>query len=199
MDIGVLGGTFDPPHLGHLILAAEAVYQLRLNKVLFVVTPSPPHKQGWLISSIADRLQMVEMAIEQNNDFQISRVDVDRSPPHYAVDSMKILHHQYPHDSLFYLMGADSLRDLPTWHLAHEFVSSCDGIGVMQRTLDELELQDLEQKLPGLSAKVIWLSAPHFDISSREIRERVRMQAPFRYFVTEKVYHYILKKKLYQD
>ncbi|MGB9669138.1 MAG: nicotinate-nicotinamide nucleotide adenylyltransferase, partial [Anaerolineales bacterium] len=85
MEIGVLGGTFDPPHLGHLILAAEAIHQLRLSKVLFVVTPSPPHKQGWIISSIADRLKMVKMAIEQNNDFQISSVDIDRLPPHYAI------------------------------------------------------------------------------------------------------------------
>jgi nicotinate-nucleotide adenylyltransferase len=199
MDIGVLGGTFDPPHLGHLILAAEAVHQLKLSKVLFVVTPSPPHKQGWIISSIADRLKMVEMAIELNNDFQISSVDIDRLPPHYAVDSMHILHQQYPNDRLFYLMGADSLRDLPTWHLAQEFVSSCDGIGVMQRSLDDLEMQELEMKLPGLQTKIIWLTAPRFDISSREIRERVRNQAPFRYFVTEKVYRYIIEKKLYRD
>ncbi len=199
MLIGILGGTFDPPHIGHLILAAEAVHQLHLNTVLFVVTPFPPHKRGWLISPVEDRLRMVQLAIEQNADFQISRVDIDRPSPHYAVDSMNILRQQFPHDNLIYLMGADSLRDLPTWHQANQFLSRCDGIGVMQRSLDDLEMQNLEQQLPGIRSKVTWLTAPRFDISSREIRERVKMQAPYRYFVSEKVFQYIVEKGLYRN
>ncbi|MGB9586085.1 MAG: nicotinate-nucleotide adenylyltransferase [Anaerolineales bacterium] len=197
MRSGVLGGTFDPPHLGHLILAAEAVHQLKLSQVLFVLTPSPPHKIGWNITPVEDRLKLLEMAIMGNSEFQVSFVDIERLPPHYAVDSMNILHQNFPEQQLIYLMGADSLHDLPTWHRAKDFVEACDGIGVMQRTLDKLELRYMEEQLPGIDKKVIWLSAPRFDISSSEIRRRVKSGAPFRYFVPESVYQYILQNKLY--
>ena len=198
MPVGILGGTFDPPHIGHLILAEEAFHQLGLSRVLFVITPSPPHKQGWTISPLENRLTLVKMAIEDNPHFEISRVDIDRKPPHYAVDSMNILHQQFPQTDLIYLMGADSLRDLPTWHKANQFVESCDGIGVMDRHLNKFEMEDIQSKIPGIQSKVIWLTAPPFDISSREIRHRISVGAPYRYFLPQKVYQFIESEILYR-
>src|SRR5512143_3713267 len=113
--IGVFGGTFDPPHTGHLILAAEAQAQLDLERILWVLTPTPPHKPGQRITSTALRLEMLQAAIDGNPDFELSRVDLDRPPPHYAVDSVHLLRAAYPQAWLAYLMGGDSLDDLPTW------------------------------------------------------------------------------------
>ena len=117
MKIGIFGGTFDPPHMGHLILAEEACWQLQLDHVLWVLTPFPPHKKDRIISPVQDRLSMVQFAITENDRFKLSRVDIDRQPPHYAVDTVSILQQSSVNDEFYYLMGADSLIDLPTWHI----------------------------------------------------------------------------------
>ena len=151
-SIGIFGGTFDPPHLGHLILAAEARAQLGLDKLLWVLTPDPPHKQGQSIARIENRLEMVKLAIVDDPQFELSTVELTRPGPHYAVDTVQILARQNPGAKLVYLMGGDSLRDLPTWHRPAEFVSACQMIGVMRRPGDAVELPSLEKSLPGLTA-----------------------------------------------
>ncbi len=196
--IGILGGTFDPPHLGHLILAEEAFIQLELDLVLFLITPFPPHKTDIDITPLDHRLKMLELAIRDNTHFSISSVDIDRSPPHYAVDSLLILRGSYPEARIYYLMGWDSLCDLPHWYQPELFLMRCDGIGVMQRAINEASYCALEEKLPGIQQKVIFLNAPRFDISSREIRQRVERGLPFRYFLPESVYKYIQAQKLYR-
>ncbi len=110
MRVGVFGGTFDPPHLGHLILAAEALHQLRLERLLWVLTQDPPHKHGQMICPWEARFEMVRLATAGDPAFEISRVDIDRPGPHYAVDTMGILKRQLPQTDLFYLIGGDSLR-----------------------------------------------------------------------------------------
>jgi nicotinate-nucleotide adenylyltransferase len=147
LRIGIFGGTFDPPHLGHLILAAEASDQLGLDLLLFVLTPDPPHKQGQQISSMQDRLQMLQAAIAGNRAFSLSRVDIDRPPPYFAVDTVRLLAYDYPGADLIYLMGGDSLHDLPTWHTPQEFIEAVSGIGVMRRP-GTIDLSSLEPALP---------------------------------------------------
>ncbi|MFN3308071.1 MAG: nicotinate-nucleotide adenylyltransferase [Anaerolineales bacterium] len=196
--IGILGGTFDPIHLGHLILAEEALYQLRLDVILFLITPFPPHKTEQEITHLGHRLKMLDLAIESNPYFRVSRVDIDRQPPHYAVDSLEIIRKLSPQSKIFYLMGGDSLRDLPRWHRAEQFVHVCDGIGVMRRRIEGETFTDLFQPFPELQEKVVFLTAPQFDISSREIRNRVSLGLPFRYFLPPSVYAYILSQGLYQ-
>ncbi len=121
--IGLFGGTFDPPHIGHLILAAEMRAQLSLDRLLWVLTPDPPHKQGQLITPVEHRLAMVKLAISNNDQFELSMVDIDRPGPYYAQDSVKIIAKQNPGADLVYLMGGDSLRDLPAWHCPTELVA----------------------------------------------------------------------------
>ena len=141
--IGIFGGTFDPPHLGHLILAAEAYAQLGLERCLWVLTPDPPHKQGQSITPLKHRLAMLKLAIAGDPQFELSTVDLDRPGPYYAVDTVKILAAQIPGANLVYLMGGDSLRDLPKWHLPADFVDACHAIGVMRRPGDDIDLPDL--------------------------------------------------------
>lgn len=196
--IGILGGTFDPLHLGHLILAEEALFRLALDCVLFLLTPSPPHKTGQEITPLNHRLKMLELSIRDQPAFEISRVDIDRPPPHYAADSLLLIKEIYPQARVFYLMGEDSLQDLSHWHEPGRFLQQCDGIGVMRRVIDGDSLVELERMFPGIEQKVIFLKAPRFDISSREIRQRVAQGMPFRYFLPPAVYQYILRTGLYR-
>jgi len=197
--IGIFGGTFDPPHVGHLILASEARDQLHLDCTIWVLTPDPPHKQGKEISSIEDRLNMVQMAIEEDEAFSLSRVDIDRPGPHYAVDTAEILKDTYPERDLIYLMGGDSLEDLPKWYHAEKFLSTMDGIGVMRRPGDDIELSELFQALPELERKLNFVTAPLLEISAEQIRRRARQNRAFRYYLLPKIYRYIKENQIYHN
>jgi nicotinate-nucleotide adenylyltransferase len=197
-SMGIFGGTFDPPHLGHLILAAEARAQLGLERLLWVLTPDPPHKQGQSIAPLELRLEMVKLAIADDPQFEISSVELNRPGPHYALDTVQILAGQNPGVNLVYLMGGDSLRDLPHWHRPADFVSACHLIGVMRRPDDAVELGILEESLPGLTAKVRFVDAPLLEIAAHEIRNRIAEGRPFRYFLPEPVYKYIDSHGLYR-
>jgi nicotinate-nucleotide adenylyltransferase len=196
--LGVFGGTFDPPHLGHLILAAEAQAQLGLEKVLFVLTADPPHKRKKHLSPLKDRLAMVQAAIRGQKIFKLSRVDIDRPGPHFTADTMKLLAKEHKGKDLVYLIGGDSLRDLPDWERAQDFVDACTALGVMRRPRTRIPLDDLERALPGLSAKLEFVDAPLLEISSSEIRERVNSGGHFRYYVPRVVYDVIRKRRLYK-
>jgi nicotinate-nucleotide adenylyltransferase len=197
--IGIFGGTFDPPHLGHLILAAEARAQLGLERLLWVLTSDPPHKQGLAITPLEHRLEMVKLAIADDSQFELSSVEFTRPGPHYALDTLNILGGQNPGGKLVYLMGGDSLCDLPAWHRPADFVSACHMIGVMRRPGDTLDLSALEKILPGLAAKVRFVEAPLLDIAAHEIRRRVADKRPFRYYLPAGVYEYIGKHNLYRQ
>ena len=196
--IGLFGGTFDPPHIGHLILSAETHAQLDLDSLLWVLTPHPPHKQGLPITPLEHRLAMVELAISDNHRFELSTVEIDRPGPHYALDTVRIISEQNPSADLVYLMGGDSLRDLPTWHRSTDLVAALRFIGVMRRPGDSIDLPALEKIIPGLAAKVRYVNAPLLDIAAHEIRQRVFIGRPFRYFLPPEVYHYIVKHNLYR-
>jgi nicotinate-nucleotide adenylyltransferase len=196
--IGIFGGTFDPPHLGHLILAAEARRQLNLERVLWVVTPDPPHKTGRAITPLAARLKLVEAAICQDSQFEISRVEIDRPGPHYSVDTVRLLAQMYPLAELFYLMGGDSLHDLPGWIRPRDFLAALAGIGVMRRPQDFVDLPRLERVLPGIIARVHFVDAPLLEISSSSVRERVANGRHFRYFLPERVYTLVEEMGLYR-
>lgn len=195
--LGVFGGTFDPPHLGHLILAAEAQAQLGLEKVLFVLTADPPHKQGRQISPVEDRLAMVQAAIKGQTIFELSRAEIDRPGPHYAMDTMRLLAAEHQGHQLIYLIGGDSLHDLPQWNRPQEFLAACDALAVMRRPGTRLDLRDLEGALPGLGAKLEFVDAPLLEISSSEIRERVRDGGHYRFYLPGAVHEIIQKRKLY--
>jgi nicotinate-nucleotide adenylyltransferase len=199
MRLGIFGGTFDPPHLGHLILAAEAADQLQLDKVLWVITADPPHKKNISISPLEIRMGMLEAALDEDTRFEISRVDIDRPGPQYAVDTVQILKDLHPGSQLFFLLGGDSLRDLPKWYAPQRLLATVDAVGVMRRPGDLIDLGGLERTLPGLSKRVQFVDAPLLEIASRDIRERCAENRHFRYFLPEAVYTLIIANKLYQN
>jgi len=197
MRIGIFGGTFDPPHLGHLILAVESLYQLELDRVLFVLTPNPPHKQGQSVSPVEQRLQLLQNLVDEEPAFVASCVDIDRASPHYAVDTVKILRMKLLKYELIYLMGGDSLGELPSWHNPEEFVKACDFLGVMRRPGEHFELLKLEYLIPGITNKIHFVVAPLLEISSTEIRKRIASGQPYQFYLPQKVYQTIKTRHFY--
>jgi nicotinate-nucleotide adenylyltransferase len=193
----VFGGTFDPPHNGHLRLAEAARQQLGLEKVLWVLTAAPPHKQDSHLSSVEDRLALVRAAIAGHPAFELSRVDIDRPGPHWAADTVALLERAHRGAQLVYLLGGDSLRDLPTWGRPQEFLAHCT-LGVLRRPQDAIDLAALERALPGITAKVAFVQAPAVDIASRDLRERVQADKPIADLVPEAVAGIIQARGLFR-
>jgi nicotinate-nucleotide adenylyltransferase len=198
-QIGLFGGTFDPPHLGHLILASEAYSQLGLDRLLWILTPDPPHKQDQIITPVEHRLAMVNLAISDNPKFELSRVELDRPGPHYTLDTVESIAEKYPEADITPIIGGDSLRDLPTWHKPKELLYACHWVGVMRRPGEEPDLRELERELPGISSKVHYVDAPLLEIASREIRSRVAEGRPYRYYLPRPVFEYIKEHDLYRQ
>ena len=125
--IGIFGGTFDPPHLGHLILAAEATAQLGLDRLLWVLTPDPPHKRHLQLTPIEIRLALVELALKNDANFELCRVDLEREGPHYTLDTIKLIHQSNPDAAIYYLIGGDSLHDFPDWYKPADLLDTVAG------------------------------------------------------------------------
>jgi nicotinate-nucleotide adenylyltransferase len=195
--IGIFGGTFDPPHIGHLILADEALGCLNLDKVLWIVTGEPPHKPDQPIAAVEHRLEMVRIAIEQSASFELSRHEVDRPGPHYAADTLAVLTEEQRDEEWAYVMGKDSLRDLPQWHNPERLVHLSARLVVLNRPDVHVDLDQLDDLVKGLSDKVLYLEVPLVDVSSRDIRNRVREGQPFRYLVPSGIADYIIEHNLY--
>lgn len=198
MRVGIFGGTFDPPHVGHLVLAAEALEQTKLDVVYWVLTPDPPHKKGVQISPFSLRADMVKVAIERFSEFHFSDIEFLRPGPHYAVDTVREFHGHLPKAELFYVMGEDSLEVLPMWHDPTGFVAACDGIIVMKREGEVSDWSKLSSALPALKVKTHLLKTPIVEISSHEIRERVRHGRMFRAYVDAGVEAIITQNQLYR-
>ena len=197
--VGILGGTFDPVHIGHLILAEEAWARLGLSKVLFVPAGDPPHKRGQPLSPVHHRVRMLELAIADNPHFALSRVDCDRPGPHYTLDMVRLLQAQLgPRAELYFLMGFDSLIDFPTWHQPQELLAICRLVA-LTRYGYALDWDKLEAALPGLRQRVTLLPMPELEIASHIIQQRVREGWPIRYQVPAAVEEYIHQHRLYRD
>lgn len=197
--LGIFGGTFDPVHIGHLILAAEALDQLNLDRLLWVLTPEPPHKHNQTITPLHIRYELLNAAIGDNPAFELSRVDMDRLGPHFAVETVVILRDLHPGDEMAYLIGGDSLHDLPAWKNPLELLRIIEILGVLRRPQDQVDLQALEAQLPGLERKIRFIEAPLLDIASSDIRKRAQESRPYRYFLPGAVYEIIHQRGLYQD
>lgn len=196
--IGFFGGTFDPPHIGHLILAGEALFQFNLNRLLWVLTPDPPHKQDNPITPLKHRLAMLQNMIAHNPQFEISFLEVNRPGPHYTIDTIKILKEQEPEAEIVLLIGGDSLADLPTWRFAPDLIAAVSKLGIMRRPSDFTTLAEIESKLPGIAQKIHFIDALLQPVSSRELRRRIKAGEMFRYYLSPAVFDYIEKNNLYR-
>lgn len=198
---GILGGTFDPPHIGHLALAQEAVARLRLDRVWFLPAADPPHKRGRVNTPAHDRAAMVELAIAGNERFGLERADLDRPGPSYTVDTLDILRaHWGPEAWIGFIIGWDMLLYLPEWHDPAGVLARLDALIVARRpgTPDEAgAIARLEAALPGLRERLTPLDAPQLEISSTWLRERVAARLPVRYLTPDPVRAYISQRGLY--
>jgi len=195
--IGLIGGTFDPIHYGHLIMAEEARYQAHLDQVLFVPAGQPPHKVGHVITPWQHRLRMNEIAIASNPAFGISRVDVDRPGPHYSVDMVRLFLAQVPPGAeVFFVVGADSLEDMPTWKNPSGLLSLCRVLA-FSRPGHEPDMAQLQRVLPLVQERVQVLQMPLIGISASDLRARLRQGRSIRYLVPDGVLEYIRAHGLY--
>lgn len=195
--LGVLGGTFDPPHTGHLILAEYAFDSLDLEQVLFLPAADPPHKQLEDKQPVQHRLAMLELALADNDHFALSRIDVDRPGPHYSVDMLRILHEQYPEHELYFVMGSDSLRNITRWYQPDELIRLC-RLAVMRRPGDYIQLDMHEAALPGLAGRVVMVEAPLIGIASSQIVSRIQQGRSIRYLLPQAVQDYVEEHGLYR-
>lgn len=194
--LGILGGTFDPPHYGHLALAENGRAQLQLERVLFVLAGQPPHKPDRPITPAHHRVAMVEAAIADNPAFAISGVDLDRPGPHYTVEMLALLQREHPGAEMFFLMGSDSLAQFLTWR-DPDSIAGQARLAVMRRTGHSPDLETLEQAVPGIRERLVWLEVPHLDIASSDLRRRAREGLPLRYLLPPLVEAYICEHRLY--
>lgn len=199
MTIGVLGGTFNPIHQGHLILAQEVGTRLGFSCVLFVPAKIPPHKQHTI--SEWHRFRMVELAIQDNPFFHISRVEIDRQEVSYTLHTIRLLKEQIQ-EPIAFIIGSDNILDLPRWHQWKTLVTTCHlVIGERpqfgKQTIDELEPLLGQEECDKLRRNFVPI--PTLNIASSEIRRRYAENRPNRYLVPEAVDRYILEQKLYMD
>jgi nicotinate-nucleotide adenylyltransferase len=197
-QIGLFGGTFDPPHLGHLILASEAAHQFNLARVLWTLAPDPPHKLDQPITPLPHRLEMLKHTIADNPIFEISYLEINRPGPHYTIDTVRELAALQPDADITLLIGGDSFRDLPKWRDPSALVSEVQRIGVMRRPADSIDARALESQIPGLAGKLYFVDALLHNLSSSEIRRRIKQGEDFRYYLLPSVYDYIETNLLYR-
>ena len=197
--IGILGGTFDPPQLGHLILAEYSRETLHMDHILFVPVADHPVKQGEMRLPIKHRLAMLRLAVSDNPHFSISRVDIDREGPHYSADTVNIIREQFPEAELYFVMGGDNLRTLPTWKRAQDLYRCC-RLAVMKRADEDIAPSMHDDVLPGLSQKVDIVDVPLLSLwlSSTYVTERLRDDLSVRYLVPDAVLDYIADYDLYR-
>jgi nicotinate-nucleotide adenylyltransferase len=200
--LGILGGTFDPPHFAHLILAQHAYEELSLNKVLFVPAGEPPHKNHTR-TPVNQRLIMLELALDEDPRFELSRVEIERPGPHYTIDTVRIIQRKNPDSELFFIMGGDVYRDLPNWDRPQEMFETCKlAVAVMRRPgfgNPDLRLDMHENVIPQLEENAMLLTSPLVEFSSTDIVDRLTAGRSIRYMVPDSVLEYIAQLGLYKD
>lgn len=199
--IGLVGGTFDPPHIAHLILGEHGREELNLDRVFYIPAGAPPHKDHTRTSDF-HRAAMTTIAIQDNPYFELCRVDLDRPGPHYTIDMVEILRKENPDAHFTFIMGEDMFKDLPNWRNAEGLFT--DGrlrVAVMRRlgVKNELRADQHEDTLPGLAKNVVMLQSPLVEISSTDIARRLRQKESVKYIVPEPVLAYIHENHLYEE
>jgi len=199
MNMGVMGGTFDPVHNGHLAVAEEARSQLDLAVILFVPAGQPWLKMDSPVSPAEYRVHMVRLAIAGKPHLKLSTMEIERPGPTYAVDTMAELQTQLgAENGLFFILGWDNLAEFPQWKEPSRLITMCHMVAVPRPGYSPPDLKALEARIPGLSQRVILMDKPEIDISASEIRDRVAQGLYISHLVPEPVESYIKRHKLYR-
>ncbi|QDV52464.1 nicotinate-nucleotide adenylyltransferase [Gimesia fumaroli] len=200
MRIGIFGGTFDPVHHAHLLLAEQSREQANLDEVWFIPAGSPPHKESTGISSGKQRREMLDFAIAGNPTFVIKDLELHREGPSYTVETLRQLKETHPDDEFFLIVGADSVRDLHTWREPEAILELATLIGVNRPNISLPDLTELTQKFgEDVITKILWVTMPGIDISSTDIRKRIREKKSVRYMSPRSVEVYIHNNRLYLE
>jgi len=206
LKIGIMGGTFNPIHYGHLVTAEEALKQFGLDKVVFIPTGKPPHKTSGILAGAEDRYLMTVIATASNRDFFVSRIEIDRKGKSYTIDTLRQLKEVFKDRvTLYFITGADAILEILSWKDTHEIFNLCRFIAATRPGYETAKIADLEKKLfekISLLKKtedyVFLMEIPALAISSTDIRERIRTGRPINYLLPESVCNYLLKHGLYK-
>lgn len=201
MNIGIMGGTFDPVHYGHMVIAECARHEFQLDKVVFVPSGRPAHKKGHVITDADHRYRMVELAVAGNPFFEISRAEVDRPGPSYAVDTLMDFQRSYgPEAGLYFITGADAIVEILNWKRVNEVMGLCSFIAATRPGYSLPQLKRAIRTLPpDFQKKIFTFEIPGIAVSSTELRQRVQAGQPVKYLLPEAVEKYIFDQKLYVD
>ena len=198
IKIGIMGGTFDPIHIGHLILAMEAINYKNLDEVWFIPTGNPNFKQDKNVTDKQKRFEMVKIATQDNKKFNVCDYEINKNGVTYSWETMKYLRENYDYD-FYFIMGEDSLMSVETWENAEDFLKNTKILACIRR---QEEMSKLDVKIDDLKSKgyfVEKIPTSFIDISSTKIREKVQTNQDFRYFVPNQVFEYIVRNKLYES
>jgi nicotinate-nucleotide adenylyltransferase len=197
-DIGILGGTFNPPHMGHLVMAQEALDQLDLDRVVLMPVAVPPHKEAREDPGGAARLELCRLAVAGDERFEVSSLEVDRGGASFTVDTLKELHDVEPEHELTFIVGGDMAQSLPAWR-EPETILALARLAVAER--EGVRREDIARRLESLhdGSRVVFFDMPRIDISSSSIRRRVAEGRPVRYLVPDAVAEAIAEQGLYRQ
>ena len=196
--IGILGGTFDPPHVGHLWLATLAADAMDLDRVIFMPAAQPPHKRGRGVSPVVDRLLMTRLAIAGNDALELSTLEVGRAGPSYTVDSVEELLRTYHDATLFLIMSADSLAQIDSWHEPDRLLSLVEWVVGPRPGTPPADPEQLSQRFGPAAGRIHLLGGPSLDVSATDIRRRVAAGKTIRYLVPQAVEELIVERGLYR-
>lgn len=199
--LAIMGGTFDPIHIGHLMTAEEVRNEFGIDQVVFIPTGQPPHKKGKRVTDSEHRYLMSVLATVENPSFHVSRIEIDRPGMTYTVDTIKEIKKLYaPDTKIYFITGADAVHEILTWNRVDELMKICEFVAVTRPGYKRRQLKGKVDELKqSYECKVHYLEVPALAISSSDIRERVREDKPIKYLVTEAVEKYIQKLELYSD
>jgi nicotinate-nucleotide adenylyltransferase len=197
--LGIMGGTFDPIHYGHLVTAECTRYAFGLERVIFIPSGRPPHKTGHMVSEPLDRYKMTCMAIASNPFFCASAIEVERPGPSFTIDTVRSVMQQYPGAKIYFITGADALLEIFTWKDFDALLMICNFVAATRPGYRLLELKGKIDSLPGaLKRNISYMEVPALAISSTDIRLRVRDGRPVKYLLPESVEDYMINNKLYR-
>ena len=198
--IGIMGGTFNPIHYGHLILAENAATQYKLDKIWFMPTGNPPHKKASNVLDVKDRVEMVSLAIRENPKFELSLYEAKKTELCYTAQTLSELKEKFPEQDYFFIMGADSLFDFEMWK-SPDII--CKKASILAAVRDDIDRQELNEQMKYLKQKydanIFELNTPNFSVSSHNIRNRVEKGASIRYLLPDVVISYIREHNLNQE
>lgn len=197
--IGIMGGTFNPIHIGHVIAAQEVLFKMNLDNIIFIPTGNPPHKRQKDLISADHRYEMVRLAICKNNQFSISDLEIKREGRTYTYDTLTELHKTYYGNKLFFIIGFDTLKDLDSWRRINDVCKMVSFIVVNRGNSTSEVIEEIEDKKKKYSADITLVDIPDIEISSTEIRKRILNGETIKYLVPDEVEAYIRLKGLYNN